>query len=272
MKVKSKAECQHSPLTRQRSGWDLVYQRDLDKIQKVKNFSFKGSSAMNFKQTNLNLILGVVLTTLVSSPVLGTTIASSNKQVPAVQALKMLESGNVRFASQRRLYPNQDIARRVAVSKGQFPFAVVVACSDSRVSPELIFDQGLGDLFVIRTAGNLVEKIELGSVEYAVEHLNAALVIVVGHENCGAVAGALSGKEFPGDIDYVIDKVKSNLGSDNPGNDFPSIMDAVNTNAKAVVQQIKASPALSGKVKSGELKVVPAYYELKSGKIRLLAE
>jgi carbonic anhydrase len=118
-----------------------------------------------------------------------------------------LMEGNKRFASGHPRHPDESVSHRHEVAAGQHPFALVITCSDSRVSPELIFDQGLGDLFVIRTAGNLVSEMELGSIQYAVEHLDVKNIIVMGHEDCGAVKALLSDEHFEGHIKTIIDSL-----------------------------------------------------------------
>lgn len=118
-----------------------------------------------------------------------------------------LMEGNNRFASGHPRHPDESVSHRHEVAAGQHPFALVITCSDSRVSPELIFDQGLGDLFVIRTAGNLVSEMELGSIQYAVEHLDVKNIIVMGHEDCGAVKALLSDEHFEGHIKTIIDSL-----------------------------------------------------------------
>src|SRR5688572_16994 len=127
------------------------------------------------------------------------------------EATKRLVYGNRRFVNGETQHPNQSAEHRLALAKGQAPFAVVVACSDSRVCPEIVFDQGLGDLFVIRVAGNTIGNVELGSIEYAVEHLHAKLVIVVGHEKCGAVGAAVKGGETHGHIGDLTDRKSTRL-------------------------------------------------------------
>lgn len=112
-------------------------------------------------------------------------------------ALRRLKEGNARFVKGRLKHPNGAPARRTAVAAHQSPFAVILSCSDSRVPPELVFDQGLGDLFVVRTAGQVVAELELGSIEYAVEHLGASLVLVLGHERCGAVKATVESLHPP---------------------------------------------------------------------------
>src|SRR5947209_2306854 len=119
-------------------------------------------------------------------------------------AIKLLKEGNGRFAQGKLAAKDTGANRRALLAKGQHPFAVVLTCADSRVAPELVFDQGLGDLFVLRVAGNITDPFTLGSIEYAVEHLHTPLIVVLGHENCGAVAAALTKVEFPGNLGTLI--------------------------------------------------------------------
>src|SRR5439155_1280302 len=116
--------------------------------------------------------------------------------VTGAQALERLKAGNTRFAADKSNPKNIGKDRRAVLAKGQHPFAVVLTCADSRVAPELVFDQGLGDLFVLRVAGNIADPFVLGSIEYAVEHLHTPLIVVLGHESCGAVAAALTKEAF----------------------------------------------------------------------------
>src|SRR3954451_10886779 len=116
----------------------------------------------------------------------------------ADQALSRLLAGNERFVAHKERHPDESAGRRRELVSGQHPFAVILGCSDSRVAPELLFDEGLGDLFVIRVAGNIVDDDILASIEYAVEHLGTKLVVVLGHEKCGAVSAAVSGESTVG--------------------------------------------------------------------------
>jgi carbonic anhydrase len=129
--------------------------------------------------------------------------ASDPAKVSASQALNMLREGNNRFVLAEQNHPNQDAERRLTVAKGQSPFAIVLTCADSRVSPELLFDQGIGDLFVIRVAGNIPEPGGIASAEYAVEHLGARLIVVLGHERCGAVKAACDAFISSGKLTYA---------------------------------------------------------------------
>ena len=104
--------------------------------------------------------------------------------------------------------PNQGVERRKELVEGQHPFAIILCCSDSRVPPEVIFDQGLGDLFIVRTAGNVFDNIALGSIEYAVEHLEVPLLVVLGHGQCGAVTATVEGGHAPGHISNVVEAIQ----------------------------------------------------------------
>ena len=184
--------------------------------------------------------------------------------------MQRLQDGNKRFVAAKLTHPEQTPARRAELAHRQQPFAVVLACSDSRVPPEIIFDQGLGDLFVVRVAGNIATDVVLGSIEYAVEHLNVSLVIVLGHERCGAVKAALKGGEQPGHINILTDALKSavELARTQQGD----LMDnAVKDNVDIVVKQLMTSkPVLAGFVGSGKLRVVGEYYDLDDGTVRIL--
>ncbi|MDD2837205.1 MAG: carbonic anhydrase, partial [Methanothrix sp.] len=124
---------------------------------------------------------------LLSALVASATASEEESGISSEQALQMLMEGNARFVSGNVIHPDQTADRRSELVSGQHPFAIVVGCSDSRVPPEVVFDQGLGDIFVIRTAGQVMDKVTLASIEYAVEHLNVPLILVLGHDSCGAV-------------------------------------------------------------------------------------
>ena len=128
--------------------------------------------------------------------------------IDADEALKRLLDGNKRYLSGHAKGPNRSSARRTELARAQHPIAVIVSCSDSRVPPELLFDQGFGDVFVVRSAGNIVDSIGLGSIEYAVDHLGTKLILVLGHERCGAVTAAMQSGDAPGNIKSVVDAIK----------------------------------------------------------------
>ncbi|HET7536058.1 MAG TPA: carbonic anhydrase [Candidatus Didemnitutus sp.] len=123
------------------------------------------------------------------------------------QALSKVMEGNARFAAGKAIHPDQTAARRIEQAKAQTPFAIVLTCADSRVAPEMYFDQGIGDLFVIRNAGNILDDHVFGSIEYAVEHLHVSLILVVGHDKCGAVTAAIEDGEAPGHIPSIVNEI-----------------------------------------------------------------
>jgi len=186
------------------------------------------------------------------------------------QSLKKLIDGNKRCVVCKPQYPRQDARRRKEVSKGQKPFAVIVGCSDSRIPPELIFDQGLGDLFVVRLAGNIVDNVALGSIEYAVEHLGSKLIVVLGHGKCGAVTAATQGADAPGHVGAVVKAIQPAVKKARklPG-DF--IDNAIRANVTLVAGKIKSSkPILAEMAEKGEIEVIGAYYNIETGAVEIL--
>lgn len=190
---------------------------------------------------------------------------------PAInQALQLLIEGNKRFAAMNATHPNQGKERRDEVKGGQKPFAVIVGCSDSRIPPEILFDQGIGDVFVIRLAGNIVDDTALGSVEYAVDHLGTRLVVVLGHAKCGAVTAATQGGEAHGHIGSIVqliipavEQARAKSGD--------LIDNSIKENARLVAATISSSkPILSKMVEDGKIAVVPAYYDIDTGMVELL--
>ena len=190
---------------------------------------------------------------------------------PASGEWTRLLEGNARFAAGKPQYPNQDAARRAATATGQKPFAVIVGCADSRTPPELLFDQGLGDLFVVRVAGNVIDAPALGSVEFAVANLGARLIVVLGHEKCGAVSAAVAALKGapapPGHIGSLVEAIKPAAAQARAAAGDP-MENAVNANARRVVEQLKTtSSVLRPFLDRGELRVIGARYELASGKV-----
>ena len=188
------------------------------------------------------------------------------------EALQRLIEGNRRFVSGSPIRPNQDEGRRVEVAESQNPFAVILGCSDSRVPPKILFDAGLGDLFVVRVAGNTLDEIILGSIEYGAGVLKAPLILVLGHSKCGAVDAALKSKSLPGHIEWLANVIRGSLvGSSCEVKSQPTC--AIKWNVGWVVQKLRQSaPVLAPLVQSGKLKVVGAYYDLQSGKVEILQD
>ena len=188
----------------------------------------------------------------------------------ADQGLARLMEGNQRYVRHKEQHPDASLARRKELEIGQHPFAVILSCADSRVPPELLFDQGLGDMFVIRVAGNVLDDVVLGSIEYAVEHLNTRLIVVLGHEKCGAVSAAVEGGNAPGHLRAVLQAIQPSVDAtrNEPGE---RVHNCVVANVRRVASQIYASdPVLKEAVQKNGLKIVAADYALDTGKVTLL--
>ncbi len=198
-----------------------------------------------------------------------TSLQAQESKLSAEQALSNLKQGNQRFADFKTKHPNLSKERRELLKTVHPPFAVIVSCSDARVPPEIIFDQGLGDLFVVRSAGNTVDKLGIGSIEYAVAILDVPLIVVLGHGKCGAVSALMSGKALPGHIQDVGKSIV--LPSSNKACSLKDKLDCgIIGNVEAVVEQLKNSePILAPLVKKGELKIMGGYYDIETGKVVL---
>jgi carbonic anhydrase len=185
-------------------------------------------------------------------------------------ALARLKAGNARFVSGEPSHPNQSPARRTELAEGQRPFAIILGCSDSRTAPEVVFDQGLGDLFVVRSAGNVVDDVGLGSIEYAAEHLGASLIVVLGHENCGAVKATLDGGNLTGHVPAIAKAIRPAVKASANRQGDP-LDNAVRENARLEVQRVATSkPILKKLVEEGKVRVVSARYDLDTGRVTFL--
>lgn len=185
------------------------------------------------------------------------------------EAIAKLMAGNERYINETSIYPRADIDRVEETAPHQAPFAAVVGCSDSRVPVELIFDQGIGDIFVIRTAGNNVNSdMVMGSVDYAIEHLGVKVLLVLGHGSCGGVTGAISeDEEEHGNIGKLLATIRQDV-ADYVGK--PENLDAaIREHAHIQVERILSYPHVAEKVKKGELLVKRAYYDVKTGKVSI---
>jgi carbonic anhydrase len=190
--------------------------------------------------------------------------------ISADVAKKKLVEGNHRFVTETHSPKNLGRKKREdLLVNGQHPFAVVVTCSDSRVPPELLFDQALGDLFVIRVAGNVLDSVGLGSVEYAVDHLHTPLVVVLGHENCGAVKATVEGGEPPGSIGAITSLIQLSVAKAMAmglvGHELCE--KAADENIKATLEDLEKSPIIAHVLNSGELTLIGAKYHLGSGEV-----
>lgn len=173
------------------------------------------------------------------------------------ESLAALKAGNQRYVDDKSNTPNRSVERRLETRQSQRPFAIILGCADSRVPPEIIFDQGIGDLFIVRVAGNCLGPLEKESILYSVLQLESRLIVVLGHENCGAVQAALNGQlvALPGLNDLITPAIS---GATN-------LHDAIEKNVIHVTQQMMAVPELADKLRSGELGVVGGIYDFKTG-------
>ena len=216
-----------------------------------------------WSHSTLTRVVAVCLLTLAGNVAnADNTVAASTS--PDV-ALDTLKAGNARFVTSPVSKGRPTAQRRAETAQAQHPFAIIVACADSRTSPELVFDQNIGDLFVIRTAGNLIDDHGLGSIEYAVGHLGTRLIVVLGHERCGAVKAALAGPTAPGhlnslvrDIQPAVERAKTEKGD--------PLANAVNANARLVAEKIRKE-AEFGEHKA-EVRIVTGYYDLDTGEVQ----
>ncbi len=198
---------------------------------------------------------------------------SEQSAVAPAEAISKLKEGNGRYTSGNLQHPGQTAERRTELAKTQHPFATVVSCSDSRVPPEIVFDQGLGDLFIVRVAGNVINDEGLGSIEYSVDHLGTRLILVLGYQSCGAVKAAretIAAKgKAPGHIESLVAAIKPAVGA-TAKDDLET---TVKANVKNVVQALRSStPILKPKVDSGDVQVIGGYYSLDTGAVTFLDE
>ncbi|MGM3307474.1 carbonic anhydrase [Anabaena sp. WFMT] len=223
--------------------------------------------------------------------------------VTANEAQRRLIAGNKRFINQNRQYPNQSQRRIQSVAREQYPIAAILGCADSRVPPEIIFDQGLGDLFVVRVAGNVASTEAIGSLEYSTANLGTELIVVLGHKRCGAVAKAMKNERISGNIGVVVDGIKPSLdqnqqrrdnfddvdGNENDQQGTDEVddnendqqrIDDVDGNNNAEIANIryqtekiqKNSVVLDRLIRAGRLKIVSAFYDIDTGKVNFIEQ
>jgi len=179
---------------------------------------------------------------------------------------KGLMDGNARFRSGKSVHPRQDAARRASLANTQKPKVVVLACADSRCSPEILFDQGVGDLFVVRVAGNVASDEVDASIEYAVEHLGSRLVVVLGHERCGAVKAALSGGTLPGHLPALVAHIKPAVDA-TPADDKHREDHAIAANARIAAEELAADEIIKEAAHKHAVAVRAAVYDLDTGEV-----
>ena len=198
------------------------------------------------------------------------SVLASTKNMSADDALNRLLEGNHRFTQQQSEYPHQGLKRLQEVAYTQHPYATILSCADSRVPAEIIFDVGIGDLFDIRVAGNIVTPEVLGSIEYAVLQLNTPLILVLGHERCGAITAAVKGGKLPGSIGTLVAAIRPGIDLAE-GTSDASIEKAVVANVAYQMKAVKRnSPLIAEQVLQNKLKIVGGRYDLDSGKVEII--
>lgn len=202
---------------------------------------------------------------------ISTSFAHNIDNLSADEALKKLKQGNKRFVKLHQKHPDENAKRRKEMLNGQHPFVIILSCSDSRVPPELIFDQGLGDIFEIRNAGNVLNDHVIGSIEYAVMHCGVKLIVIMGHQDCGAINATLSGVSETKYIKALEDSIQPAVEK--------CILENLEVNSDNVVKAhvmqdieelMEQDHELVEYMKKHKVKIVPAYYHLDSGKVEFL--
>jgi len=184
------------------------------------------------------------------------------------EIISRLKSGNERFVNDQLESANQNSKRRETQIEGQQPFAIVLSCADSRVVPELIFDTGIGELFIVRVAGNVANTSSLASMEYAVAHLDTPVIVVLGHQSCGAVTAAVQGGDNGPNLNHLLEHIKPAIEQ---SVDPKAVDEVIRKNAELTVKLISNDSKIIDKaVEDGKVKVLPAYYYLDSGKVEFL--
>jgi carbonic anhydrase len=207
---------------------------------------------------------------------LAATLPTMNQQaepkLTPESVLAELKTGNAHHVRHQYQHPHETVARQRELVAGQHPHAELLSCADSRVPPEIVFDQGLGDLFVVRVAGNVATDTEIGSLEYGAEHLHIPLLVVLGHESCGAVTAAVQGGKAEGHLAALLNLIKPAVEQSRGVSGDP-VANAVRTNVQMVVQQLRSStPILSELVAHGKLKIVGGVYSLETGEVTWLSD
>lgn len=212
----------------------------------------------------LGLVLGLCASAFASS---------AGQSIPADEAIKLLKDGNARYMAGQSTHPNLTSERRAETVKGgQHPFATIVGCSDSREPLELIFDQGIGDIFVVRVAGNVAGPDELATVEYGVGHLNTPVVLVLGHTACGAVTAAVQNAKVHGNLPFLINQIKPAVAKAKAWTPTATGGDLVSKSIKANVwltmeNMLRKSAEVRELVTKGKLLVIGGIYDLHSGQV-----
>jgi carbonic anhydrase len=216
--------------------------------------------------TNVPKMTTAETNAIVAAPLPATELPYPNTPDEAIARLK---EGNARFVNDQSAHPNRNDTRKIVQAQKQTPFASIMSCSDSRVPSEIVFDQGLGDLFIVRTAGQAPATASFGSLEFSVAVLGVKAIIVMGHEKCGAVKGAIGTDKLPGHIEDLVNIIRPGIKEYIGKPD--KLEEAGKANVLAEVDALKnLNPILSQYVQEGKIKIIPAYYRLETGQVEFL--
>lgn len=219
-------------------------------------------------------ILSFLVSVVIVMFCVGTVLAAApSSGVAPDAALKMLKEGNARFVAGKTIHPRQDQARRTETSGGQHPFATILSCSDSRDPVEVTFDEGIGDLFVVRVAGNVAHTDEIATLEYGSEHLGARLIMVMGHTKCGAVTAVVNGDKLDGSlpelVDHIVPAAERAKASGAKGDQL--IQAAIKENVWQSIKDVMArSEIIREMVKKGQVQIVGGIYDIQTGAVEFL--
>lgn len=234
----------------------------------------KNQSAHVSRRNLLKFSAGAIGTGVLTAG-LGSKLAFPDKAVAQEnmtpdQALQALMQGNQRFVNGTLENPRRNMTRLAEISKSQKPFAAILGCADSRVPSEIVFDQGFGDLFICRIAGNVATPEEIGSLEFGTLVLGAKVIMVMGHERCGAVDATIKGAQVPGQIGSLLDAIKPALK--NSGNQTGDELEkAIKANVLYQIERLKASPVISQLIQEEKLTIVGGYYDLDTGRVTVVS-
>ena len=239
----------------------------------------RNDGTMSLRKFRPAMVITCLILTTATLPAVRLSRAADQDKAPPrrslEECLKLLKDGNVRYVTDQRRFAHLDRRRITETATSQAPFATILGCSDSRAPVEHFFDAGIGDLFVVRVVGNVCSDHESGSIEYAVGHLKTPLVVVVGHTRCGAITAVvedadMAGK-FPHLAEHIIPAYRESW-KDHPGMGHDDLITetARHNVRRSIADLLKASPDVRSRVKSGDLKVVGAVYDLKTGRVEWL--
>jgi len=227
-------------------------------------------------QLNIGAIFLLALPLTLGTGIAITSTTPAKDAITGDNAQSMMKNGNTRFLSGNKKHPNQGAERRKSTAdNGQKPFVTILSCADSRVVPELIFDQGIGDIFVVRVAGNVADTDEIGTVEYGVEHLGTPLLVVMGHTKCGAVTAVVEGAKVEGSIPALVDNIApaaSKARALNPDKTTKELIPfAIEENIwQSITDILNGSEIVRDLVREKKLRIVGAVYDIETGRVKWL--